>query len=88
MRRETALAGGAAGVALLTVVAAVVVPGALADPRADRPVRPGPVDVADMEIVAADVTGSTVSLNVTTRLSNPGPPVSYKHPTPPTSYTV
>jgi len=74
MRRETALAAGAAGVALLAVLAAVVVPGALADPSADRPVRPGPVDIADMEIAAADVTGSTVTLNVTTRLSHRGPP--------------
>jgi PGF-CTERM protein len=74
MRRETALAAGAAGVALLTVVAAVLVPGALADPSAERPVRPGPVDITDMEISAGDVTGDTVTLNVATRLSHRGPP--------------
>ena len=74
MRRETTLAAGAAGVALLTVVAAVLVPGALADPSEERPVRPGPVDIADMEISAGDVTGDTVTLNVVTRLSHRGPP--------------
>jgi PGF-CTERM protein len=74
MRRETALAAGTAGVALLAVVAAVVVPGALADPSAERPVRPGPVDIADMEMSAEGVTGDTVTLNVTTRLSHRGPP--------------
>jgi len=74
MRRELALAAGAVGVALLTVVAAVLAPGALADPTEERPVRPGPVDIADMEIGAGDVTGDTVALNVTTRLSHRGPP--------------
>ncbi|MFB6256436.1 MAG: ATP-binding protein [Haloplanus sp.] len=74
MRREATLAAGAAGVALLTVVAAVLVPGALADPSEERPVRPGPVDIAGMEISAGDVTGDTVTLNVTTRLSHRGPP--------------
>ena len=74
MRRETALAAGAAGVALLAVVAAVLVPGALADPSAERPVRPGPVDITDMEISAGDVTGDTVTLTVATRLSHRGPP--------------
>jgi PGF-CTERM protein len=74
MRRETALAAGAAGVALLTVVAAVLAPGALADPSDDRPVRPGPVDITDMDVSAGDVTGDTVVLNVETRLSHRGPP--------------
>jgi PGF-CTERM protein len=74
MRRETALAAGTVGVVLLTVVAAVLVPGALADPSEERPVRPGPVTIADMEIAAGDVTGDTVTLNVTTRLSHRGPP--------------
>ncbi|GAB6861174.1 PGF-CTERM sorting domain-containing protein [Haloplanus litoreus] len=74
MRREIALAAGAVGVVLLAVVAAVLVPGALADPSEERPVRPGPVDIADMEIAAGDVTGDTVTLNVETRLSHRGPP--------------
>jgi hypothetical protein len=74
MRRESALAAGAVGVVVLTVVAAVLVPGALADPSEDRPVRPGPVTIADMEIAAGDVTGDTVALNVGTRLSHRGPP--------------
>ncbi|WP_435068458.1 DUF7490 domain-containing protein [Haloplanus sp. C73] len=74
MRRETTLAVGAAGVALLAVVAAVVVPGALADPSEDRPVRPGPVDIAGMDISAGDVTGDTVTLQVETQLAHRGPP--------------
>jgi len=74
MRRETALAAGAVGVALVAVVAAVLAPGALADPSEERPVRPGPVDISDMEISAGDVTGDTVVLNVETRLSHRGPP--------------
>jgi PGF-CTERM protein len=74
MRRETALAAGAAGVVLIAVVAAVLAPGALADPSEERPVRPGPVDIAGMEISAGDVTGDTVVLNVETRLSHRGPP--------------
>ena len=73
MRRETTLAGGAVGVAVLAVVAAVLVPGALADPTDDRPIRSGPVDIADMDLSAGDVTGDTVVLNVETRLSHRGP---------------
>jgi PGF-CTERM protein len=73
MRREAALTGGVVGVALLAVVAAVLVPGVLADPSTE-PVRPGPVDIAEMEIAADEVTGETVTLNVTTRLSHRGPP--------------
>ena len=74
MRRESALAAGAVGVVVLAVVAAVLVPGALANPSEDRPVRPGPVTIADMEISAGDVTGDTVTLDVGTRLSHRGPP--------------
>jgi PGF-CTERM protein len=74
MRRETALAAGAVGVVLLAAVGAVLVPGALADPSEERPVRPGPVDIADMEIAAGEVTGGSVTLNVVTRLSHRGPP--------------
>ncbi|AZH26242.1 DUF7490 domain-containing protein [Haloplanus aerogenes] len=74
MRRETALAVGAAGVVLIAVVAAVLAPGALADPTEERPVRPGPVDITEMEISAGEVTGDTVALNVETRLSHRGPP--------------
>jgi PGF-CTERM protein len=74
MRRETALAGGAVGVAILAVVAAVLVPGALADPTEDRPVRPGPVGITDVDLSAGDVTGDTVVLRVETRLEHRGPP--------------
>jgi PGF-CTERM protein len=74
MRRETALGIGAVGVAVLAVLAAVAVPGALADPTADRPVRPGPVTIADMGISAGDVTGDTVTLTVDARLDHRGPP--------------
>ncbi|WP_248896197.1 DUF7490 domain-containing protein [Haloplanus halobius] len=74
MRRETALAVGAAGVVVLAALTAVLAPGALADPTDDRPVRPGPVDITQMDISAGDVTGDTVTLNVETRLSHRGPP--------------
>ncbi|MFD1634183.1 DUF7490 domain-containing protein [Haloplanus ruber] len=74
MRRESVLAAGAVGVVVLAVVAAVLVPGALADPSEDRPVRSGPVTITDMEISAGDVTGDTVTLDVGTRLSHRGPP--------------
>jgi PGF-CTERM protein len=74
MRRETALAAGAAGVVVLSVVVAVSIPGALADPSTDRPIRPGPVDIAEMDIAAGDVTGESVTLTVETRLSHRGPP--------------
>jgi PGF-CTERM protein len=73
MRRESALAVGAVGVVLLATVAAVLVPGALADPS-DRPVRPGPVDISGMEIAAGEVTGGTVTMTVDTRLAHRGPP--------------
>ena len=74
MRRETALAGGVVGVVVVAIVAAVLVPGALADPTEDRPVRPGPVDIADVDLSAGEVTGDTVVLNVETRLDHRGPP--------------
>ncbi|SEA12887.1 PGF-CTERM protein [Haloplanus vescus] len=74
MRRETTLAAGAAVVALLAVVGAVVAPGALANPSEDRPVRPGPVDIAGMDISSGEVTGDTVTLRVDTQLSHRGPP--------------
>jgi PGF-CTERM protein len=74
MRRERTLALGAAGVVVVALVTAVLLPGALADPSEERPVRPGPVTIADMEIAAGDVTGDTVTLNVETRLAHRGPP--------------
>jgi len=74
MRRETTLAAGAAVVTVVALVALVVAPGALADPSEDRPVRPGPVDIAGMDISASDVTGDTVTLRVDTQLSHRGPP--------------
>jgi hypothetical protein len=74
MRRETTLAGGAVGVALVALVAVVAVPGALADPTDDRPVRSGPVDIADMDLSAGEVTGDTVVLSAETRLAHRGPP--------------
>jgi PGF-CTERM protein len=74
MRRETALGVGTVIIALLAVVSAVALPGALADPSADRPVRPGPVNIADVEIRTGDVTGETVTLSVEARLDHRGPP--------------
>ncbi|MFB6108449.1 MAG: PGF-CTERM sorting domain-containing protein [Haloplanus sp.] len=74
MRRETALAVGAVGVVLVSVVAALLVPGALANPAEERAVRPGPVGISGMAISHGEVTGDTVDLGVETRLSHRGPP--------------
>jgi PGF-CTERM protein len=74
MRRESALAVGAAGVAVLALMVAVVVPGAVADPTERGPVRPGHVDIAEVGIHPANVSGGSVVLTVETRLSHSGNP--------------
>lgn len=76
MNRDAALAGAAVGVALLALLAVVTVPGVLADPAADDPVRPGPVDVTEMNIGydESDVRGETVTLGVETRVRHRGNP--------------
>ncbi|MFB6124217.1 MAG: PGF-CTERM sorting domain-containing protein [Haloferacaceae archaeon] len=74
MERESALAVGAAGVTVLALMVAVLVPGAVADPTERGPVRPGPVDISEVAISPADVSGGHVVLTVETRLSHSGNP--------------
>jgi PGF-CTERM protein len=73
MNRERALAAAAAGVVALALLAAVLVPGAVADPRSDDPVRPGPVRVVDMPITPGQVGGEHATLQVTPYLQHDGP---------------
>jgi PGF-CTERM protein len=76
MNREVALAGAAVGVVLVALVASVAVPGVLADPTEDGPVRPGPIRIAEVQIGYddADVRGGTVTLDVETRVRHDGNP--------------
>ncbi len=74
MPSERQLVAAAAAVAVTSAVAVVVVPGALASPTADDPVRPGPVDLVDVAIAENGVTGETATLTVETRLDHRGPP--------------
>jgi PGF-CTERM protein len=74
MRRETALAGGAAGVVVLALLIAAAVPGVLADPSADDPVRPGRLALNDLSVASGPIGGQTATLTVTTRLEHGGPP--------------
>jgi PGF-CTERM protein len=73
MNRERALAVAAAGVVVVALLAAVLVPGAVADPRSDEPVRPGPVRVVDMPITPGQVGGESATLQVTPYLRHDGP---------------
>jgi PGF-CTERM protein len=76
MNRDVALAGAAVGVVLVTLLAVVALPGVLADPSEEGPVRPGPADIAEVNIGSdpADVRGGTVTLDVETRVRHRGNP--------------
>jgi PGF-CTERM protein len=76
MNRDVALAGAAVGVTALALLAVVAVPGVLADPTEDGPVRPGPVDIAETNIGYEEsaVRGETVTLGVETRVRHRGNP--------------
>lgn len=73
MRREALLAGGAAAVLGLLLVAAAVVPGITATP-ADEHVRPSRLDVRETTLAAGEIGGRTATLEVTTRLEHRGGP--------------
>jgi PGF-CTERM protein len=73
MNRETALSIAAAVVVLGSVLAAVSVPSAVADPEEELR-RPGPVRVTDLPIRTGAVTGETATLQVEARLSHRGNP--------------
>ncbi|MFB6302626.1 MAG: PGF-CTERM sorting domain-containing protein [Haloferacaceae archaeon] len=74
MRRERGLAVAAAVVAVLAVVTAALVPGAIADPSDEGPVRPGPVELVELPISEGAVTGETVTLRVEAHLAHRGNP--------------
>lgn len=74
MNREALLATAAGGVLLVVLLAALAAPGVLADPDVDDPVRPGPVDVAEVAVSPGEVTGETVELRLSTALAHRGPP--------------
>ncbi|WP_224268269.1 DUF7490 domain-containing protein [Haloprofundus salinisoli] len=74
MNRETTFAAAATVVAVVSLVAAAVVPGALADPTDDGPLRPGPVQVEEVPIAPGAATGETATLAVEARLEHRGNP--------------
>ncbi|MFC6824340.1 DUF7490 domain-containing protein [Halopelagius fulvigenes] len=76
MNRDAALAGAAVGVVLVALLASVALPGVLADPTEDRPVRPGPIRISEVNIGSDDaqVRGGTVTLSVDTRIEHRGNP--------------
>ncbi|WP_115864599.1 DUF7490 domain-containing protein [Halorussus litoreus] len=69
MKRETMLAGGAAVVVAIALVAAAAVPGAIAVSE-DDPVRPGHLSIQEVAISPGEVTGGTATLSVDTRLEH------------------
>ncbi|WP_254823032.1 DUF7490 domain-containing protein [Haloglomus halophilum] len=73
MNRERILAAGAVGVVVVALLSAAVVPGAITDPSADDPERPGPLRVVDMPIAPGQVDGETATLRVTPYLRHDGP---------------
>lgn len=73
MQREYALAAAAVALLALTVGAAVLVPGALADRSEDRP--PGRIALHDdVAVSPATVTGESATLTLDTRLDHRGGP--------------
>lgn len=76
MNRDAALAGAAVGVVLVALLASVALPGVLADPTEDGPVRPGPVRISEVNIGSDDaqVRGGTVTLSIDTRIEHRGNP--------------
>lgn len=74
MDSKRALAVGALVVVVGALLAAAVVPDAVADPGAEGPVRPGPVDVVDADIETGEVTGQTADLRLIATLDHRGNP--------------
>jgi PGF-CTERM protein len=72
VNRSLSLLVGALGLLVLLVVAAVAVPGALAD--REESIRPAYLDYRDSAVQAGAVTGETVTLQFETRLGHAGGP--------------
>jgi PGF-CTERM protein len=73
MESHRLLPVAAGGVALLTLVAAVALPGALASPGEEFE-RPGRVDVAELAVAPGEVDGATVGFELRTQLGHRGNP--------------
>jgi PGF-CTERM protein len=73
MDSKRVLAGGAVAVVVLSLLAAAVVPGAVAAPD-DEPLRPGPVNVVDADITTGEITGQTAELELFATLAHRGNP--------------
>jgi PGF-CTERM protein len=68
------LAGGALLVLVVAALSAGLVPGALADPSAEGPLRPGPVRVVEAPVSHGSVTGQQAELTLHTVLRHDGNP--------------
>lgn len=73
MNREQILTAGAVGVIAVALLVALLAPGAFAGPE-EEPIRPGPVDIADVTIQPDAVGGQTATLQVNTALRHRGNP--------------
>lgn len=72
MSHERLLVAGAVVLLAISVIAAVAVPGAVANPDPDRE-GPGRLFVRDMAIAPGTVSGQTAELQIQTRLTHSGP---------------
>jgi len=72
MKIEKTVVAAAIVVVVVSIVAAVAVPDAVADPADD--LRPGNVDIEEVPISPGEVTGETATLGVEARLSHFGNP--------------
>lgn len=73
MNREQILTAGAVGVIAVALLVALLAPGAFAGPE-EEPIRPGPVDIADVTIQPNAISGQTATLQVNTALRHRGNP--------------
>lgn len=74
MSRERTMAGTAAVVFAVALLAATVTPGVLANPSNDGPLRPGPVQVAEVDVAPGDVSGRTANLQLLASVAHRGNP--------------
>lgn len=73
MNREQILTAAAVGVIAVALLTAALAPGAFQGPD-EEPIRPGPVDIADVTIQPGTVTGETATLQIDTALRHRGNP--------------
>lgn len=75
MTRERRLTVAAVAVLLVALLGGVVIPGVLADPSAEGPVRPGRVHIAESPAIApGEVDGASATLTLHTRIGHAGNP--------------